>query len=64
MVKFKVTLFSAIMGGGIYLLYKEKLLEVAGELLFYLVVGILMIYGFFGFIVNMLKLSDLERDVK
>lgn|GEM_PF-4701425 len=63
-LKFKITLFTTIMGAGIYILLNKDKLIFIGEIFFYIIVGVLMIYGFFGFIFNMLKLSDLEKELK
>jgi len=64
-VKYKLTLFSSILGAGIYLLInKTKILETVNELIFYSIVGTILIYGFLGFVVNILTLNDIQKDIE
>jgi hypothetical protein len=64
-VKFKVTLFTTIVGGGMYLFFnKESVVDVVGEPIFYGIVMVVVGYGVFGFVLNMLKLRKIEESVK
>ena len=64
-IKYKLTIFSTILGAGIYLfLNKEHFLKTFDDLLFYLVLAMLMIYGTLGFLYNLIKLNRIERIVE
>ena len=64
-VKYKLTLFSSILGAGIYLLINKKtILETVNEFIFYFLVGVILIYGFLGFVVNILTLNDIQKDLE
>ena len=64
-LKYKITLFSSILASGIYLLInKTSILQTVNEFLFYAIVGLLLMYGAFGFIVNFLKISKKEKELE
>lgn len=63
-IKYKLTLFSTILGAGIYLFINKKQFIATFDIsLFYLVLAILMIYGVFGFLYNLMKLNKIEQEL-
>ena len=66
-VKFKITVFMAIIAASGFLAINfAKLEKVIGEYKIILIIIILFltIYGIIGFIINMLKLSKIEKGIK
>ena len=64
-IKFKLTIFSTILGAGIYLfLNKKHFIQIFDDLLFYLILAMLMIYGVLGFLYNLLKLNTIEQQLE
>ena len=61
-LKYKITLFTTILGAGIYLLInKESILEAINSTIFYLVLWILLVYGIVGFINNLFRLNREDK---
>ena len=66
-IKFKITVFMAIIAASGFLAINfEKLEKIMGEykIVLILIILILTIYGVIGFIINMLKLSKIEKGIK
>jgi len=63
-LKYKITLFTTILGSGIYLLInKTRILETVNSDAFYLVLWVLLVYGVAGFLNNLVKLNQEEKRV-
>ena len=63
-LKYKITLFTTILGAGVYLLINKKnILDTMNDILFYGVVGILLIYGITGYVNNLYKLNEEEKQL-
>ncbi len=61
-LKYKITLFTTILGSGIYLLINKKsILEAINQKVFYLVLWVLLVYGVVGFINNLFRLNREEK---
>jgi len=61
-LKFKITLFTTIMGGGIYLyLNKSNFLKDLDTKLFFASIVVMIIYGYIGFMLNLMKINKIER---
>ena len=64
MVKFKITLFTTILGASIFvLLNKSRLSESVDIVYVYFTAMVLFAYGVFGYVVNMVELNELKRMV-
>ncbi len=69
MLKFKITLFSTILGGVIYLLlHKNEILDTINVWVFWVLSAILLAYGLIGFVKNVelynKALERLEREIE
>ena len=63
-LKYKITLFTTILGAGIFLLInKENVLESINEIIFYSVLWFLLVYGIVGFVNNLFKLNQEEKKI-
>ena len=63
-LKYKITLFTTMLGSGIFLLVnKGKILETVNEIILYSVLWLLLVYGIVGFINNLSKLNQEERKI-
>jgi len=63
-LKYKITLFTTILAAGVYLLINKKnILDAINDALFYGVVGILLIYGITGYVNNLYKLNEEEKQL-
>ena len=63
-VKFKITLFTTILGAGIYLwINKEKFIAMLNISFFFGIVFFIMLYGISGFLVNMFELNKLKKEI-
>ena len=63
-LKYKITLFTTMLGSGIYLLInKRKILETLNDITFYVVLWLLLVYGVVGFVNNLFKLNQLEKTI-
>jgi len=64
-LKFKVTLFTTILGSGIYLyINKVNFLHDVNKSLLYSTIIIIVLYGFFGFLSNLIKINKLNKEIK
>jgi len=63
-LKFKITIFSTMLGGAIFLLInKEKLLLYFSEFFLLIIVALLLFYGTVGFISNLYQLNKIYKDL-
>ena len=63
-LKYKITLFSTMLGSGIFLLInKENILKTVNEIILYSVLWFLLVYGIIGFVNNLLKLNKEEKEL-
>ena len=62
-IKFKITLFMTIIGASVYLLINKKSFLFIDNLSFYLISGIVFIYGISGFVTNIIELNKLKKEI-
>ena len=63
-LKYKITLFTTMLGSGIFLLInKDNILKTVNELILYSVLWFLLVYGIVGFINNLFKLNQEEKKI-
>ena len=63
-LKYKITLFTTILGSGIYLLInKTRILETVNSDAFYFVLWVLLVYGVIGFVSNLFILNLEEKKI-
>jgi len=63
-LKYKITLFTTILGSGIFLLVNKKnILGTVSDVIFYSVLWLLLVYGITGFINNLFKLNQEEKKI-
>jgi len=63
-VKFKITLFTTIIGAGAYLyINKSAFVKEFNPLFFKLICFIIVTYGTIGFVTNILELNDIKRRI-
>ena len=63
-IKYKITLFTTVLGSGIYLLInKTKVLETVDKIVLYFVLWVLLVYGIVGFVSNLYKLNLEEKKI-
>jgi len=65
-IKFKITLFSTIIGAGIYLFVNKKLFVdlFVNEKLFKILVIVIVIYGIVGFLTNIFEYNKRVKEFK
>jgi len=63
-LKYKITLFTTMLGSGIFLLInKDNILKTVNEVILYSVLWFLLVYGIVGFINNLFKLNQEEKKI-
>ena len=63
-LKYKITLFTTMLGSGIYLLInKDNILKTVNEIILYSVLWFLLVYGIIGFVNNLFKLNQEEKKI-
>ena len=63
-LKYKITLFSTILGSGIFLLInQESILGTINKNIFYFVLCFLLVYGIVGFVNNLFNLNQEEKKI-
>jgi len=64
-IKFKITIFMAILGGvGFLIANIQKVEKIVSQIIIETIAIILVFYGVVGFVKNMLKLSKIEEKVE
>ena len=65
MLKFKITLFSTILGGVIYLiLNRANILDMIDKWFYFLIVAVLFLYGLTGFVHNVVLFNKAMEQLK
>jgi len=63
-LKYKITLFTTMLGSGIFLLVnKDNILKTVNEIILYSVLWFLLVYGVIGFVNNLFKLNQEEKKI-
>ena len=64
-IKFKITLFSTIIGGGIFLLMKKSILDsYFNEKFSKYIALVIVVYGLFGFLINVFEYNKRVKEFK
>ena len=64
-LKYKITLFTTILGAGIYLwLHKKEFIPIITELMFFGIVTFIMMYGISGFFINIFELNKIKKEIE